>query len=104
MSEARVLGLETMVHVARIREKVQRRKGRYIDGVAGLANGVAKDESGHSGLVNAPALLKNSNSAAPATPSSNLDNAKGAEAEMTEKYGALASVLLIICMLIETPS
>lgn len=43
MSEAAVLGLDAFVHVARIREKEQRRKGKEVDATIGGSGGLAEE-------------------------------------------------------------
>ncbi|KAF8599379.1 hypothetical protein BDV93DRAFT_560462 [Ceratobasidium sp. AG-I] len=82
MSEAGVLGLEAVVHVAKIREKEQRRRGKEIDAAEELANKVAKDQSDGSGALNVSATPVKIGFRTPTFAWSNFANAK-----MTKEEG-----------------
>ncbi|KAF8593197.1 hypothetical protein BDV93DRAFT_566806 [Ceratobasidium sp. AG-I] len=85
MSEAGVLGLEAVVHVAKIREKEQRRRGRDVDAAEELKVGTADGHANSPGSINVPATPGNADPMAPTTLSSDPDKAEEPEADTKEK-------------------
>ncbi|KAF8596257.1 hypothetical protein BDV93DRAFT_548447 [Ceratobasidium sp. AG-I] len=92
MSEAEVLGPEVVVHVAKIREKEQWRRGRNVDAAEELKVGTADGHADSPGSINVPATPGNADSAAPTTLSSDPDKTEEPEPETKEK-GALESTV-----------
>ncbi|KAF8596260.1 hypothetical protein BDV93DRAFT_563547 [Ceratobasidium sp. AG-I] len=61
MSEAGILGLEAVVHVAKIREKEQRKRGKEVDAAEEIKGQEPDDQVGVSGTINALETLAKSN-------------------------------------------
>ncbi|KAF8599376.1 hypothetical protein BDV93DRAFT_546945 [Ceratobasidium sp. AG-I] len=83
MSEAEVLGLETIVHLGRIREKEQRRRGKEVDAAEELKNEPKAQADGPE-VIETPNTPVKIEYAAPNVAPSSLDNAKTTEGEGIE--------------------
>lgn len=84
MAEAGVLGLEAVVHLGRIREKEQRRRGREVDAVEDLRGRVGEERADDPGMPHAPATPVKPEPTAPTTASPNSDKAQGTQAGVTQ--------------------
>lgn len=87
MSEAQVLGLETVVQMGRIREKEQRRKGREVDAAEKPQVGVAKEPAGGPEAMDTLASLLRANPVTETTTTPSPENTEETQSGVTKEDG-----------------
>ncbi|KAF8599384.1 hypothetical protein BDV93DRAFT_546949 [Ceratobasidium sp. AG-I] len=84
--EAEVLGLKTVVHMGRIREQEQRRRGKEVDAMGELkGSGITQGQAGEPEAMYAPITPAKAASIAPTTIPSKTGSAQMTEVEVTGK-------------------